>query len=139
MDSALMFFKSAAWGSGEKSDRVKTGPKTQKRGVRARALARVVNRIATVDRPIRPAIHVLGAAKLLPHQHERIGAGGNALPGRGIALGKAPGAAVAAQQQPVGVEPPGRKTEPGDRGIASGLHRDLVAFPAGGSVRQREL
>src|ERR1700754_1734868 len=118
MDSALMFGKPAAPGNGEKIDRVRQGSRP-----RSEECPRA--------RPRRQQF-TYGAAKLLPHQHERIGAGRNALPGAGSARGETPGPAAAAQQQPVGIEPPRRETEPGDRGIASGLYRDLLAFAAGG-------
>src|SRR6516164_128565 len=75
---------------------------------------------------------------LLPHQHQRIGGGGNPLPGRGIALGKAPAAAAAGEQQPVAIEPPSRKPDVGDRRVATGLDRDLVVFASGRGTRQRE-
>src|SRR5262249_41858542 len=75
---------------------------------------------------------------LLPHQHERIGGCGKPLPGRGIALGKAPAAAAAGEQQPVAIEPPSRKPDVGDRRVTTGLDRDLVVFASGRGTRQRE-
>src|SRR5258706_15843958 len=61
-------------------------------------------------------------SRLLPHQQQRIGAGRNALPGRGVALGEAPGAAGPGEHKLVTVEPPGRQTYAGDRRIAARLH-----------------
>src|SRR5262245_24204662 len=83
---------------------------------------------------------VASMARSLLHQQQWVGAERDSLPGGGIALGEAPCAAAAREQELLAVEPPGGEPEACDCGIAAGLDDDLVSiFCAGGSVRERQL